>query len=113
MDILDAEFFSHYSLVSATTIPIIVAICQALKMAEWRFVQAKYMPFISIIVGILISMLLFDNGFYEHLGSNILQGILLGLASSGLYSGVKVTQVAIMRSKENKIKAKSHDHHKK
>jgi hypothetical protein len=89
--ILDQDFYLNYSIVAASSIPIILAIVQAFKMAEW--VKDKYAPFLSIGVGVGLS-LLFNNTFAD-LGGSILTGIMLGLSASGLYSGLKTTQIAI------------------
>jgi hypothetical protein len=85
------------SLTSATAIvPVIVAIVQAFKMTKW--VKEEYAPFLAIGVGILVALLL-ANDFRAEWSGVILTGILLGLASSGLYSGVKTTSFAIAQKR--------------
>lgn len=88
---------------AAAVVPIIVALTQVFKMFEW--VQDKYTPFISLILGIIVTFLLAD-GWREDLGATILTGLLFGLAASGLYSGVKASAHAIKASK-NKDKEKT------
>lgn len=105
--VLNTDFFSNYSLVAASTIPIILAVVQSLKMIG---LQNKYAPLVSIFIGIVISMLL--NNFVNNISSSILTGILLGLSSSGLYSGLKETQHAVIEAqKEKKVKARKENEH--
>ncbi|PKR83319.1 hypothetical protein [Heyndrickxia camelliae] len=63
-------------------IPLILGVVELFKRAG---VPKKYSPFIAVILGLLFGI------FY--LGSNIKQGIIvglmLGLSASGLYSGTK------------------------
>jgi hypothetical protein len=93
------DFFSNYELVSAALVPIILAIVQAFKLTEW--VKDKYVPLLSILVGIGVSFLV--NDFLENdLQNNILTGVMLGLSASGLYSTLKHTQYAIMEARRAK-----------
>jgi uncharacterized membrane protein (DUF441 family) len=71
-------------------IPLVTALIQGIKMVmpEKAF---KWCPFIAIIVSILLSLLLTTgaNGF--DLRHAVAQGLIIGLGSSGLYSGLKTT----------------------
>lgn len=94
------ELISAITLGAAATIPIITAIVQLFKMSGW--VKDKYAPFIAIGAGILISFLVgHDTNDWSAL---VLSGILFGLASSGLYSGIKTSSHAIKAEKMEKMK---------
>jgi Bacteriophage A118-like holin, Hol118 len=82
------------SLGTVAVVPIILAICQAIKMVG---VANKWIPLISIGLGIGISLLASPLG---GIGNVILNGTVMGLSASGLYSGVKVTAHA--KNYENK-----------
>ena len=101
------ELISGITIGAAATVPIIVAVTQVVKMTGW--VQDKFAPIVSIGAGILISMLLGQD--VNPWNTNILAGILYGLAASGLYSSVKSTSKAIQADRhrseiENKYKSK-------
>lgn len=99
----DSNVFQNFTLGAAATVPIIVAIVQAFKF----WVNDKYAPFVSILVGVGVNMLL-THDFMNDLSSTILLGILFGLASSGLYSGLKTTTAAIKERKAEEAKKKDH-----
>jgi uncharacterized membrane protein YeaQ/YmgE (transglycosylase-associated protein family) len=80
---------------SIIIVPIVIALVQAIKMMPW--VKDHYSPLISIVVGIIIGFLADSSN--NDLGSTILHGVVYGLISSGLYSGVKTTMVAHLRMK--------------
>jgi Bacteriophage A118-like holin, Hol118 len=81
------EILSSITLGATATVPIVVALTQIVKVGGW--ISPKYLPFVSIIFGILISFLFaHDTGDFS---ANILAGILFGLAGSGLYSGLKAS----------------------
>lgn len=66
----------------ALMIPLVLAFTEMIK----RFgVPKKFLPFVSIILGIGVSFL-FAKGFSMENG---LQGLLIGLSASGLWSGGK------------------------
>jgi uncharacterized membrane protein (DUF441 family) len=71
-------------------IPLVTGLVQGIKMVmpERAF---KWCPFISIGVSILLSLLFTnsDNGY--NIQQAISQGLIVGLGSSGLYSGLKTT----------------------
>ena len=83
-------------------VPIIIAICQAIKIAMPSRMH-KWMPFISIGLGIAIGFLADHDS--NDLSNTVLSGVMYGLAASGLYSGVKhtaeVTQKDDRRTKPN------------
>lgn len=91
-------------------IPIIVALVQMFKMTTW--VQDRFAPFLSVGLGILLAFL-----FGEDLGHDwshiIFTGIIYGLSSSGLYSGIKTTSEAIKMDRMKAQKEKQDNRHKK
>lgn len=99
---IDTTLLHNYAIGAAATLPIIVAITQAFKMMNW--VQDKYIPFISMLVGIGVAILLTHN-FIADLSSTIMSGILFGLSASGLYSGVKSTTQTIVAERAKKAAA--------
>jgi hypothetical protein len=91
----DTEVLSSITLGATATVPIVIALTQIVKMGGW--INDKYMPFVSIVFGVLISFLFaHDSGDFS---ANILAGILFGLAASGLYSGLKASTQAFAREK--------------
>lgn len=95
---IDNDLFSNIAVSSATTIPVILALIQVLKMT--RLIPDRYAPIASIGLGILVAFLI-PGPELITLGSKILTGILLGLSASGLYSGVKTTSDAIRMDRAN------------
>ena len=87
-----SDILSNALLSGTAIIPIIVALVQMFKMTTW--VQDRFAPFLAVALGILLSFL-----FGADLGHNwshiIFTGIIYGLSSSGLYSGIKTTSEAI------------------
>ncbi len=71
-------------------VPIIIAVVQAVKMTGW--VKNQFAPLVSIGVGMLIAFLAHHDS--ADLTSTLLTGVIYGLISSGLYSGVKTTMNA-------------------
>lgn len=96
----DTNLIQGISIYSAALVPIILSAVQAFKMTGW--VKDKYAPFLSIGVGIGISLLLAHDVF-SNLSMIILAGILFGLSASGLYSGLSSTKSAIQE--ERRIQA--------
>jgi uncharacterized membrane protein YfbV (UPF0208 family) len=95
----NTEVLSSITLGATATVPIVVALTQIVKMTNW--VNPKYMPFIAILMGIIISFLFaHDSGDFS---ANVLAGILFGLAGSGLYSGLKASTHAF-QMEQNKDK---------
>src|SRR4051812_27656005 len=86
------DILTNFTMEAAAIIPIITAIVQAFKMTKW--VQDKYAPFLAMVVGIGITFLLAHDAL-GNLSGTILTGLLFGLASSGLYSGLSTTTNAI------------------
>lgn len=82
-------------------VPIIIAICQAIKIGmPERF--HKWMPFISIGLGIGIGFLADHDS--ADLSNTILSGVMYGLSASGLYSGVKATAESSEQAKAERTK---------
>jgi predicted membrane channel-forming protein YqfA (hemolysin III family) len=98
----NTELISSITLGATATVPIVVAVTQMIKMTGW--VNPKYMPFVAIFVGILISFLM-SHEIWDWT-ANILAGILFGLAASGLYSGLKASAVAFTQEKMQKLEEK-------
>jgi type III secretory pathway component EscS len=100
---LNLDAIQAMTMSAAAVVPIIVALTQVFKMLDW--VQDKYSPFISLLIGIVVTFILAD-GWRDNLSSIILSGLLFGLAASGLYSGVKASAHAIkqQKNKDNKDK---------
>ena len=66
-------------------IPIIVGLVQAIKMAF--SLKAQFIPLLAVLLGLLGAYFL--GGFDT---TSALQGIIAGLSSVGLYSGVRATR---------------------
>lgn len=89
---INTDLFTDITLSSAAVVPVIVALVQVVKLTQW--LKDKYAPILSIVFGIILAFLLVQDGL-ASIGTTILTGILYGLASSGLYSGVRSTSHAI------------------
>lgn len=92
-------------------IPIIVALVQMFKMTTW--IQDRFAPFLAVGLGILLAFL-FGNDTGQTWSNIIFTGIIYGLSSSGLYSGIKTTSEAIKmdRMKAQKEKQEGNKHKK-
>lgn len=69
--------------ISLALIPVVIGLVSVAK----SYVSSKWAPLISLVLGI-------GTAFFvpaATVGLTVLQGILIGLAASGLYSGVKAT----------------------
>lgn len=84
------EILSNITLGMGAIVPIVVALTQIVKVGGW--ISPKFLPFISIAFGILMSFLFAHES--HDMSANILAGILFGLAGSGLYSGLKASAQA-------------------
>ena len=104
------DVLSNALLSGTAIIPIIVALVQMFKMTTW--VQDRFAPFLAVALGILLSFL-----FGEDLGHDwshiIFTGIIYGLSSSGLYSGIKTTSEAIKMDRMKAQKEKQDNRNKK
>ena len=104
------EVLSNAVLSGTAIIPIIVALVQMFKMTNW--VKDRFAPFLAVGLGILLSFL-----FGEDLGHDwsaiIFTGIIYGLSSSGLYSGIKTTSEAIKMDRMKAEKEKQANRNKK
>jgi type III secretory pathway component EscS len=102
MNLINVDALQAMTMSAAAIVPIIVALTQVFKMTGW--VQDKYSPFLALGLGVVVTFLMADE-WRNDLGAIILTGLLFGLASSGLYSGVKASAHAIKQQKqENKTK---------
>jgi hypothetical protein len=88
---------STISASAAAIVPIIIAVVQAIKVTGW--LKNEYAPIAAILIGVLISFIAGHNS--NDLSYVILSGVIYGLASSGLYSGIKTTAHA--RKQNNTI----------
>ena len=64
------------------TIPAVVAMVEALKMAG---LSSKFAPIVSILLGLIMGMIFVPGTLIASAGV----GILIGLSASGIYSGGK------------------------
>lgn len=69
---------------STISVAILIGICEAIKRATE--LKTKYIPTVAIILGIIYSLSL--NGVDAI---NIWEGVVTGLVSVGLFSGVRST----------------------
>jgi hypothetical protein len=95
----NTDIMANFSMQAAVIIPIITAVVQAFKF----WVNEKFAPFIAMLTGIGITFL-FTHDAWNNLSGTILLGLLFGLASSGLYSGLRTTTAAIKEAKAEKAK---------
>jgi hypothetical protein len=100
----DIDFLNNLAVVSSVAIPIVIAITQALKFA---WIKDEYAPFVAVLVGIGVAFLLVHD-INQDITHTILSGILFGLSSSGLYSGLKSTQKALAMRRANEMVKKGH-----
>ena len=70
-------------------IPLLIGILEVIKKLG---INKKYIPIISLLLGIGTGILLFTDG---DLKAGIIKGIYIGLSAVGLYSGGKNTIEAI------------------
>lgn len=70
---------------AVVAVPIIVALCQAVKMTG--FISNKFMPLVSIGIGIIITMV--SDHELGNMSGALMTGVMYGLMASGLYSGLK------------------------
>lgn len=66
-------------------VPIIIALTQIVK----SFVSdERYIPLVALVLGLLGAVLVDGIGY---IGTTVVEGLIVGLTASGLYSGVKKT----------------------
>lgn len=104
------DVLSNAVLSGTAIIPIIVALVQMFKMTTW--IQDRFAPFLSVALGIVLAFL-FGEDFGHDWSNIIFTGIIYGLSSSGLYSGIKTTSEAIKMDRMNAQKEKQHNGHKR
>lgn len=97
------DILTNFTLEAAAIIPIITAVVQAFKLTQW--VNDKYAPFLAMLVGIGVTFLMASDST-ANLSGTILTGLLFGLASSGLYSGLQHTTAIIRMEKQQKLEKK-------
>lgn len=100
---INNDILTNFTLEAAAIIPIITAIVQAFKLTQW--VKDKYAPFLAMLVGIGVTFLMAAD-YAENLSGTILTGLLFGLASSGLYSGLQHTTKILKQEKLEELKRK-------
>ena len=66
-------------------IPLLIGLLEMFKKVG---LKEKYIPIISVSLGIIIGIFLFSDG---DLKVGLIQGIFIGLSAVGLYSGTKNT----------------------
>ena len=64
-------------------IPVVVGVVQVIKMTG---LSSRYLPVISLILGMVGAVLI---GAFDS--TSLVQGVIVGLSASGLWSGVKAT----------------------
>lgn len=64
-------------------IALIVGIVEAAKRSGMK---SSWAPLLSLVLGVMYSLSFGGSGDY---GTSIIQGIIIGLSSAGLYSGTK------------------------
>ncbi|OEF98693.1 hypothetical protein [Desulfuribacillus alkaliarsenatis] len=71
-----------------------IAIVGALVQLSKRYINPYYAPLISIMFGLTLSIGYFFSGLdiNENWFIALLRGVLIGLAASGLYSSINMTQ---------------------
>jgi hypothetical protein len=74
-----------YSIYGVALLPVVIGLLEIVKMFK---VPTKYIPLISLAIGILMGIFFIAPGEYPKA---ILLGVQLGLAAVGLHSGVKHT----------------------
>jgi hypothetical protein len=68
----------------AAALPVIVGVTQVLKTA-FR-IEGRYVPLVSLVLGLGTGAVLYRHEGWVHA---LMEGLILGLAASGLYSGGK------------------------
>jgi hypothetical protein len=71
------------SAISIALIPVVLGLVSIVKM----YVDSKWAPLAALALGVATAFFVPA----ASVGLTVLQGILVGLAASGLYSGVKTT----------------------
>lgn len=97
---INDSILTNFALQAAVIIPIVTAVVQAFKF----WVKDKYAPFVAMLVGIGITFL-FAHDAMADLSGTIMLGLLFGLASSGLYSGLQHTTKVLKMEKQQKQQA--------
>lgn len=69
-------------------IPIIVLLMGLLEVVKKVGVNPKYVPVISLVLGVFSGIVLFGQG---DIKVGVIQGMYIGLSAVGLYSGAKNT----------------------
>jgi hypothetical protein len=103
------DLLSNAVLSGTAIIPIIIALVQMFKMTNW--IKDRFAPFLAVGLGILLAFLFGDDlgNAWHHI---IFTGIVYGLSSSGLYSGIKTTSEAIKMDRMQEAQKKKNEHKK-
>ena len=70
------------SLIGVGVVPLILGVVEAIKRLG---VPSQFAPLISVVVGVAITLFTTGTGV-----ESVINGVLLGLSASGLWSGGKV-----------------------
>jgi hypothetical protein len=105
-----SELLTNATLSATAIVPIIIALVQMFKMTTW--VKDRFAPFLAVILGIIFAFLVGED-FGHDWSHIILTGIIYGLSSSGLYSGIKTTSEAIKMDRMKAQKEKQGNKHKR
>lgn len=80
------NILSNAIIVAVALTPILSALVEAVKKAN--LIQERYLPFVAILVGFLLSVAI-SLAFGLDVAEGAVVGLVAGLASSGLYDGIK------------------------
>jgi hypothetical protein len=103
------DLLTNAVLSGTAIIPIIIALVQMFKMTNW--VKDRFAPFLAVALGILLAFL-FAEDFSHDWSAIIFTGIVYGLSSSGLYSGIKTTSEAIKMDRMQEAQKKKNENKK-
>ena len=77
-------------------VPIVVALTEAIKRAEFKYLDKKMMPFVAMVMAIGLAIITKHTG--EPWTDALMLGITAGLASVGLFSSVKNVLKLLIKS---------------
>lgn len=83
---------------AVVAVPIIVALCQAVKLTG--FISNKFMPLVSIGIGIIITII--SDHELGNMSGALMTGVMYGLMASGLYSGLKSSMESQSKAQSKK-----------
>ena len=71
----------------AILIPVVIALTEAIKRAEFKYLDKKMMPFVAMGLAIVLAIITKHTG--EPCADALILGMTAGLSAVGLFSGVK------------------------